>query len=58
MVQLHGLQLDALNLQDEAVRQSLAPELRMPLYDPFWTPASRHQGYCYLVVLAGRGIPN
>ena len=46
------------DLHNPSVRNDVAQQLRVHLYEPYWCPTARTKGYCYLVTLAGRGTPH
>ncbi len=56
--QLQGLKQEELDLSDAQLRAALAARLNVPLFAPYWAPEVAARGYCYLVVLAGRGTPH
>lgn len=56
--QLQGLKQEELDLSDAKLRAALAARLNVNLFAPYWAPEVAARGYCYLVVLAGRGTPH
>ena len=56
--QLQGLKQEELDLTDAKLRAALAARLNVTLFAPYWAPEVAARGYCYLVVLAGRGTPH
>ena len=56
--QLQGLKQEELDLSDAKLRAALAARLNVNLFAPYWAPEVAARGYCYLVLLAGRGTPH
>lgn len=46
-----------LDLTQDSVRTKIAQERNIKLYAKDWSPEAINKGYCYLIVLAGRGRP-
>ena len=46
------------DLTNDQIRAAAAREYHVSLFAPYWSQAAINKGYCYLVVLAGRGRPS
>ena len=56
--QRNGYQTNQYDLTQDSVRTKIAQELNVKLYAKDWSPEAINKGYCYLIVLAGRGRPS